>query len=87
VAESLPKARLGYFPVEYLDPGKNIEPRQHQKAWIYERSSDPRSQVIDAVLHPAEHNVRAVLDGIAAGRPEAITAEQKLDQICTLVAG
>jgi len=42
--------------------------------------------LIDAVLHPDKHDVRAVLDGLVAGHHEALTAEQKLDRIRALVA-
>jgi hypothetical protein len=84
--ESLKKAGLGYFPPERLDPAQNSEPRQWQTIWIYERNNDLRAQVLDAVLNPDEHDVRAVLDGLVAGRAEALTAEQKLDRIRALVA-
>ena len=86
VAESLKKARLGYFPLDRLDPVQNTEPRQWQTIWIYERDNDLRAQVIDAVLNPDEHDVRAVLAGLVAGRTEALTAEQKLDRIRALAA-
>ena len=85
VAESLKKARLGYFPLNRLDPAQNTEPRQWQTLWIYERNNDLRAQVIDAVLNPDEHDVRAILDGLVAGHAEALTAEQKLDRIRALV--
>jgi hypothetical protein len=86
VAESLKKARLGYFPLSRLDPAQNTEPRQWQTIWIYERDNALRSQVIDAVLNPDEHDVRAILDGLVAGHTEVLSAEQKLDRIRTLVA-
>jgi hypothetical protein len=87
VAESLEKARLGYFPVWTLDPVQNTEPRQGQTIWIYEKSDDLRAQVIDAVLHPEKHNVRGIMDGLVAGRVEALTAEEKLERIRALVNG
>jgi len=86
VAESLKKARLGYFPLSTLEPAQNTEPRQWQKIWIYQRNNDLRAQVLDAVLNPDEHDVRAVMDGLVAGRAEALTAEQKLERIRALVA-
>lgn len=86
IAELLEKARLGHFPPERLDPALNSEPRQWQTVWVYERNDDLRAQVIDAVLHPDKHDVRAVLDGLVAGRHEALTAEQKLDRIRALLA-
>ncbi|MFG2692968.1 hypothetical protein ACIHEI_34350 [Kitasatospora sp. NPDC051984] len=85
VAEALSKAKLGHFPPNMLDPQLNIEPRQWQTVWIYDRDSSPRAQVIDAVLHPDQHDVRAVLDGLAGGRNEALTPEQKLARIRDLV--
>ena len=44
---------------------------------IYGRGS-PRAQVIDAVLHPDKHDVRAAMDGLADGRTDALSPEQKL---------
>ncbi|MDH6608305.1 hypothetical protein M2164_003940 [Streptomyces sp. SAI-208] len=85
VAEALGKAKLGYFPPDMLDPHHNTEPRQWQTVWIYDRDGSPRAQVIDAVLHPDQHDVRGALDGLAAGRPDAMTPEQKLAQIRELV--
>ncbi|MFB7464016.1 hypothetical protein ACFCZ1_11055 [Streptomyces sp. NPDC056224] len=56
-------------------------PRQGQTVWIYEKDGGPRAQVVDVVLHPEKHDARAVLDGLPAGRNEALTPEQKLDRI------
>jgi hypothetical protein len=86
VAESLNKAGLGYFPLSTLEPTQNIEPRQWHTIWIYERNNDLRAQVLDAVLHPEEHDVKAVINGLVAGHTEALTAEQKLERIRALAA-
>jgi hypothetical protein len=86
VAESLEKAELGYFPVGTLDPAQNTEPRQWQTIWIFERNNDLRAQVIGAVLNPDKHNVRMIMDGLVAGRAEALTAEEKLERIRALVS-
>lgn len=85
VAEALTKAKLGHFPPDMLDPQLNIEPRQWQTVWIYDRDGSPRAQVIDAVLHPDRHDVRAALDGLAGGHNEVLTPEQKLARIRDLV--
>ena len=85
VAEALQKARLGHFPTETLDPERNIEPRQWQTVWIYDRDGGIRAQVIDAVLSPDSHDVRAVMDGLVAGDAKALTPEQKLDRIRELL--
>lgn len=87
VGETLKKAGLGYFPPGRLDAARNTEPRQWQTIWIYERNHELRSQVIDAVLDPDNHDVRAVLDGLVGGRVELLTPEQKLDRIRALVTG
>ncbi|MBT2478580.1 hypothetical protein [Streptomyces sp. ISL-94] len=60
-------------------------PRQGQTVWIYEKGGGARAQVVDAVLHPQKHDARAVLDGLAAGRSEALPPEQKLDRIRDLI--
>lgn len=85
IAETLDKSRLGFFPQDLLDPGQNTEPRQWQEIWIYDTTAAERGQVIDAVLHPDKHDVRAVLGGLLDGRPEALTPEQKLERIRQLV--
>lgn len=85
VAEALGKAKLGYFPPEMLDPLLNTVPRQGQSVWIYDKDGGPRAQVIDAVLHPDKHDVRAALDGLAGGHTDALSPEQKLDRIRELV--
>jgi hypothetical protein len=87
IREHLDKAKLGYFPGWVIDPARNVEPRQVQTVWIYEKSGDLRSQVIDAVLNPDKHDVRAILDGLVGGNVEAMTPEQKLERIRELVDG
>lgn len=86
IAESLETAQLGYFPLEQLDPAANIEPRQWQEVWIYDRDGGVRARVIDAVLNPAKNDVRAILDGLVAGDVSALSAEEKLDRIRELIA-
>jgi hypothetical protein len=86
VKEALGKAKLGYFPPGRLDPQINTEPRQGQTVWIFDKDGGPRAQVIDAVLHPDQHDVRAALDGLAAGQNKALTPEQKLERIRELVS-
>lgn len=86
IAEHLDRSRLGYFPSDVLDPDRNAEPSYRQTVWIYEKSDDLRSQVIDAVLNPGRHDVKTLFDGLAAGNFGALTAEQKLERIRALVS-
>lgn len=85
VAEALGNNKLGYFPEGVLDPQHNTAPRQVQTVWIYENEGGPLAKVVDAVLHPDQHDVRAALDGLAGGHSEALTPEQKLDRIRDLI--
>jgi hypothetical protein len=87
IREHLQKSKLGVFPANRLDPNENTEPRQWQKVWVYLRDDSTLARVIDAVLEPDKHNVRAALMGVALGDPEEMTADQKLDRIREIVAG
>ncbi|MEO3892382.1 hypothetical protein [Nonomuraea sp. B5E05] len=84
VAEALGRDQLGYFPEDVLDPQHNTVPRQSQTVWIYENDDGARAQVINAVLHPDQRDVRAALD-VLTDHGEALTPEQKLDRIRDLV--
>src|SRR3954452_20451855 len=81
VAEALNEDKLGYFPEEVLDPQHNTVPRQAQTVWVYENDGGLRAKVIDAVLHPDQHDVQAALEGLAGGHSEMLSPEQKLDRI------
>jgi hypothetical protein len=85
IAETLGRARLGYFPLDQLDPEQNSEPRQHQTVWIYDKGDDVRARVLDAILEPDKHDVRGALDGLVAGRASALSADEKLARIRELV--
>jgi hypothetical protein len=81
IAETLRTSGLGYFPEWVLDPVQNTEMRRWQEVWIYARDGSTRAKVIDAVLRPDESDVRGVLDGLAGGDLNALTAEQRLARI------
>ncbi|MFE1312420.1 hypothetical protein [Streptomyces sp. NPDC058755] len=81
VAEYLTNQKLGFFPIWKLRPEANTEPRKEQRLWVYALDDSTRAQVITAVLHPEEHDVFSALDGLAAGRHQALLPQQKLDLI------
>ncbi|WP_447645199.1 hypothetical protein [Nocardioides zeae] len=85
MSELVEQNGMGYFPTEALIFDRETPPRQYQKMWVFMRDGSKRSQVIDAVLRPERHDVRAALDGLAGGDPAALNAEQKLDAIRELV--
>lgn len=85
IADALTRSRLGYFPLWLLDPTKNEEPRQHQQLWIYDTTDRFRGQLIDAILRPELHDVRAVLDGVVGGRAESLSADQKIARIRQII--
>ncbi|MFI5682995.1 hypothetical protein [Streptomyces sp. NPDC051636] len=81
VEEYLTSQKLGFFPVWKLRPEANTEPRKEQRLWVYALDGSTRAQVITAVLHPEDHDVFAALDGLVAGRHQALLPQQKLDLI------
>jgi hypothetical protein len=85
VAEALESANLGYFPPGMLEPEWNTVPRMTQKVWIYDKSGDARTRVIDAVLNPEDHDVRAILNGLVAGKINALNPQEKLERIREIV--
>ncbi|MFJ7279573.1 hypothetical protein [Kitasatospora sp. NPDC098663] len=72
---------LGFFPIWKLRPAINIEPRKEQRLWVYALDGSTRAQVITAILQPEDHDVFAALDGLVAGRHQALAPQQKLDLI------
>lgn len=85
IADELKKQQMGYFPADTLDPNRNTEPRQHQTIWVYVRDNSTRARVIDAILHPGDHDVQTILDGLAGGDLSALTPEEKLKRIQEIV--
>jgi hypothetical protein len=85
ITEALEAAGVGFFPPALLEADLNAEPRQWQTVWIYDRDGGPRARVVDAILSPDKHDVRAVLDGLVAGNLAALSPEQKLARIRDLV--
>lgn len=90
VAEAIKNAGLGYFPLTPLDPKHNETPRKEQSVWIFDASEgDLRCQVIEIILDPRDYldeDVRSILNGVAGGDSEALTAEQKLERIREIVS-
>ncbi|MYR58904.1 hypothetical protein GTY54_22560 [Streptomyces sp. SID625] len=72
---------LGFFPIWKLRPAINTEPRKEQRLWVYALDGSTRAQVITAILQPEDHDVFAALDGLVAGRHQALLPQQKLDLI------
>ncbi|MGW0520308.1 hypothetical protein [Crossiella sp. NPDC003009] len=87
IAANLEAAGIGHFPLGVLDKNCNTKPRQEQTVWVYDRDGDLRARVLDAVLDPEEHDVRAVLDGLLVNATTGLSPEQKLDRIRDLVGG
>ncbi|MDX3521935.1 hypothetical protein [Streptomyces scabiei] len=79
--EHLTGQGLGFFPVWKLRPTINTEPRKEQRLWVYALDGSTRSQVLTAILQPEDHDVFAALDGLVAGRHQALLPQQKLDLI------
>ncbi|MFD6938193.1 hypothetical protein ACFWAP_18845 [Streptomyces goshikiensis] len=79
--EHLTNQNLGFFPSWKLRPQINTEPRKEQRLWVYALDGSTRAQVITAILQPEDTDVFAVLDGLAAGRHQALLPQQKIDLI------
>jgi hypothetical protein len=82
---ALAQSGLGYFPYEALVFDPENPPRHWHTVWIYLRDGGQRAQVIDAILDPANNNVRGALDGLVGGDTRAMSADQKLDAIRALI--
>lgn len=81
IAESLTTEGLGWFPAWRLSPKENDEPHKDQELWVYVRDGGLRCQVIGVIQAPDSCDVPAVLDGLLARRPSALSAEGKLSLI------
>ncbi len=72
---------VGLSHVWKLRPEVNTELRKEQRLWVYALNGSTRAQVITALLRPEDHNVFSALDGLVAGRHQALLPQQKLDLI------